>query len=209
MKKIFTFILLSIVSYAVMVVGRLQEHPVLMYLGVVVGGALALGFLVWLVRMTAKFVGWAFTSVLYLLSAMAVLGILSWKGVIPGIVGFGAGAFLGGCLLLVLVRRLGRWAQKSIIGGEVFSFASGYQIKSYICRDTIVDRETAITINVDFKNIVLVLKELGFPAVEAKKAATYALAELPSDLSLDDRIKEAIKFLGSKDTVEIYKAQRN
>lgn len=209
MKRILAFILIAIASYASMVVGKLQEHPFWLYLGMVVAGMLALGLVVWLVKLTAKFIGWALTSVLYLVGAMAVIGLLSWYGKIPTIAGFGAGVLLSGCLLLTFMRRLAKWAQTSMFFGEVFQFLSAYQIRSYIHNDTLVPKEQQINLTLDFKNIVVVLKQLGFPTSEAKEAATYVFSELPSDTSQNDRIREAIKFLGSKDTVEVYRASQN
>lgn len=203
MRRVLGFIALAIGSYASMAWGALQEHPFILYAGMTVAGMLALGMVVWLLRLTARFMGWAMTSVLYLGGALAVIGLLSYHEVIPAIAGFGAGAFLSACLLLVFMRRLARWGMKSLIGGEVFSFASGYQIKSYIGRDTIIEKDTAITLNVDFKNIVLVLKELGYDGEERKQAAIYALEHSPANEPIEDKIKTALSYFANKEELAV------
>lgn len=209
MKKVFWLILISIASYVSMVVGRMNDYPILVYLGVAIGCALALGLVVWLLKMTAKFVGWATTSLLYLFMALVIMGFLVWYDVVPAFVCYIMGVVFSACLALTFIRRLARWAQKSMVGGEIFSFLSNYQIRSFIKDDTLIPKETQVNLSLDYKNIIVVLKDLGFNTSSAKDAATYVVSELPANASFEDRVREAIKYLGDNGSVEIYKARQN
>jgi hypothetical protein len=84
-----------------------------------------------------------------------------------------------------------------MIFGEIFSFLTGYQVKNYVARQTIVPKEDKEAESADRKNIILVLhQELGFTTTEAKRAADYAVSQMPLDASLEDKIKTALQFSG-------------
>jgi hypothetical protein len=73
-----------------------------------------------------------------------------------------------------------------------------------------IDKEIQINLNVDYKNLVLVMREqLGFSAVEAKEAARYAVAELPMDSPFESMLQEAVKFLGQENNKILYTKARN
>lgn len=201
MKRFLTFLLIAIASYISMVIGKLQEHPFLLYLGVVVGGMLALGLVVWLVKLTAKFIGWAMASVLYLVSGLAVTGLLTWNNVIPSFAGFIIAVVFSTTLSIILIRRLAKWAQKSLLGGELFSFISNYQLKSFIHKDTIIDKDTVITYNIDYKNVVVVLRTLDYSKADASEAAKYAIQEVPIDQPIEAKVKKALNYLANRETL--------
>lgn len=203
MKRILMLVLAAVASYAAMVIGKLQEHPVLLYLGMTLAAMLVLGLMVWLAKLVARFIGWAMTSAVYLTAGLGIVGLLSWNDLIPNIIGYSVAMVFSTALCLVFIRRLARWAQKSLLWGEVFSFVSNYQLKSYINRDKIVDRETAITYNVDYKNIVVVLRSMDIGKEEAKEAAVYAIEQAPAEQPIEAKIKLALKYIANRDELAV------
>lgn len=194
-RRILGIIVVAIGSYIAVAVGILQDHTVLLYSGMVVAGILTLGLVVWLVKVTARFIGWAFTSVLYLMAAMAIVGYVTWQGMIPAFAGFMLGCLLGVCLVMVIIRRLAKWAQNSILWSEVYSFLSAYEIRSFLVKDTIVDRDTNYSMTVDFKNVVLVLRDMQFSKAEARDAAMFACEKTGVNEPIEAKIQKALYYL--------------
>jgi hypothetical protein len=112
-------------------------------------------------------------------------------------VGYYAGLALGACLLIICLRTLGKRAQTSTIFGEVFSFITGYQLRAYIDRQTIISKEDKAIVNNDYKNIILILnQQMGYTKKEAKELAEYAIENTPLESSIEDKIKQALQYQG-------------
>jgi hypothetical protein len=193
-KRILAFIVIALVSYGTMICGKLGEHPVLLYIGMIIGGALALGFIVWLMKLMARFMGWAMTSALYLASAITIMGLLAWYEVIPTFAGVMASFGLSILLVVMIIRKLANWAQKSVVGSEVFSWVSGYEIKNIIQKDKILDKDTVIELNAEIKNLIAVLRGLQYNKTDAKEAAIYVVQQYPQE-PMDSKIIRAVQYL--------------
>ena len=115
---------------------------------------------------------------------------------------------MGIAFFLIVFRKLAQWAQTSMIFGEVFQFASNYKIRSYLTDGSLIDKKDAQVINIDFKNVTLVLRQMGYPNDEAKEAATYALAETQVDTPLEEKVKKALSYF-DQNSAEIYNARNN
>lgn len=208
MKKALSLFMVLVLSYVALAVAVVQGWQTVKVVSMVFAVAVSLAILLEIVKLIGFFISNSASSILYVLVALGLVGVLSWYGEVPVFAGYATGTTLGAVLLLLMIRKLAKWAQRSVVGGEVFGFMSNYEIRSYISKGTIVPKEQQINLTLDYRNIIVVLKSLGFQANEAKDAAQYVLSELP-DASQDDKIREAIKFLGNKGSVEIYKNRRN
>lgn len=210
MKRALTLILLLIISYAVVVSGRIQEIDAIWYAGLVFGCAVALVIILALFKMMCRFMSRSLTSMLFTFTALAIVGVLSWFGKINAFVGYATGMVFGIALFWVFFRKLAGWAQRSMLFGEVFQFTSGYKIRSYLTKDTLIPKETAVTLNVDFKNLTLILREqLGYPASDAKEAAAYAIEETKADDTIEEKVKKALSYLDTEHGEKVYNVSRN
>lgn len=210
MKRALTLIILLILSYAVVVSGRIQEIEAIWYSGLVFGCAVVLVIILALFKMMCRFMSRSLTSMLFTFTALAIVGVLSWFGKINAFVGYATGMVFGIAFFWVFFRKLAGWAQRSMLFGEVFQFTSGYKIRSYLTKETLVPKEVAMTLNVDFKNITLLLREqMGYPATEAKEAAAYAIEETSADATIEEKVKAALKYMDGEHVVEIDKARSN
>jgi len=204
LKRIFILVGTAIASYISIVYGYLENHPLVLYIGIAVACIIGLGILVWLMKKTAQFIGWAFSSMLYVLISLVIVGVLLWNDVIPAFAGYISAILLSVFLIVSLVRNLSRWAQRSIIGGEIFAFLSNYQIRSYLDRGgrTLVDKDAAYAYNEDYKNIVYILRGLKYTKSEAQDAAVYAVRETLINQSIEDKVRVALNYLAeSKSTI--------
>lgn len=201
LRRIFIIVGTAIASYISIAVGVLQEHPFWMYLGIVVGAILGIGIVVWLMKLTARFIGWAMSSALYTTLALTIVGLLIWNDVIPAFAGYVTAILLSAFLVLSIVRNISRWAQSSIIGGEIFSFISNYKIRSYILGNNVIDKETAYTYNEDYHNIITILRGLKYTKIESQDAARYAVTNTYVNQSIEDKVRIALNYLASKQDV--------
>lgn len=208
MKKALTLVLLLILSYVVVVVGRINEWQAVWYAGLGFGAAVLLAMVIGAIKLAGKFVSESVSSAFFVLVALGIVGVLSWQSIIPAFLGYAVGTALGIALVLILFRKLAQWAQKSMLFGEVFQFASNYKIRSYLADDSLIDKRDAQVINIDFKNITLVLKQLGYPNQEAEEAANFAMTETQVNTPIEDKVKKALSYF-EKDSVEIFKARSN
>ncbi len=210
MKRALTLIVLLIISYAVVVSGRIQEIEAIWYSGLVFGCAVVLVIILALFKMACRFLSRSLTSMLFTFTALVIVGLLSWFGKINAFVGYATGMVFGVALFWVFFRKLAGWAQRSMLFGEVFQFASNYKIRSYLTKETLVPKEVAMTLNVDFKNITLLLREqMGYPAIEAKEAAAYAIEETESDATIEDKVKKALNYLDTENGEKVYNVSKN
>ncbi len=208
MKKALTLIFLLILSYTAVAVGRVNEIQPLWYAGLGFGAAVLLAMVIGVIKMTGRFMSQSVSSGFFVTVALAIVGVLSWQSVIPAFLGYSVGTILGICLFMIVFRKLAQWAQTSMIFGEVFQFVSAYQVRSYLTKETLVEKQDMQVINIDFKNVCLVLKQMGYQAGEAKEAATYALAESTSKEPLEDKIKRALQYFG-ENSVEMCRNREN
>lgn len=203
MRKVLAGLGVLVGSYISCIVGWANDNPFWAWLGLIVAGMLALALLVWIATKIAECLGWALTNALYLVVALSVTGLLAWHAIVPAFVGYSLGALFGVCLFLTMFRMVGRNAQYSIMIGEVFSFLSAYRIRSYLTHEsedrppTLIDKRTAINITVDMKNLVLVLKELGYTNTIARDVAGHTLSTVEPGTSFEDKVRAALAYIGS------------
>lgn len=202
MRKAISLIATLILSYTATAVGLVAEFagqpwgtPVKIF-GVVFGAAATLATILELIKLLGVFISTQLSSILFMSSSLAIIGWLISIGEISGWLSFGLAGGFGMVWSLLVIRLLARYAQFSVIFGELFALASGYQIRHYIGKKgLLVDEDEHIQVNlIDLRNVTLCVKELGFPAREAKTAAEYACLEYP-DSPLEDKVKYALKSL--------------
>lgn len=148
-----------------------------------------------LLRLLSKVIGKGFTAIIFASLCLTALGFLSANAIVSSIVTFSIGVPLSSILFCLVLRKIGKTAEKSIIASEIFSFITNYRIKSVIADKNIVAKEVKLGNDNDFKNIILVLhSEMGFTKKEAKTAAEFAMEQLP-DAPVQDKIKKALQYL--------------
>src|SRR4030042_6901088 len=182
MKNVLSYSALFVIAFIISLIGSFQENQVLIYGGVALAGFLILSIALYLFKFLAKLIGKSLSSSLYLCALAAIVALLSIHSLISPVIALSSGAVIGIMMILITIRVLGRKALTSVIFGEVFGFLTGYQLKAYIARRTILtDEQKSIETN-DYKNIILVLKEMGFKKEEQKELARFAVDESPLDL---------------------------
>ena len=196
MRKILTAALIALSSFITILVGQAQEHPVLLYTGIIIGGFLVLALAIYLIKFVAKTIGGTFTSFFSLLALGSIVFVLVWHGIASPVIGYISGILIGISISMSVLRWLGKKAQKSMVMGEVFSFMTSYQLKAYLARESVIAKEDKDLENNDKKNIIVVLKEVGFTKKEASEAAEHAITQAPLEASLDDKVKLALSFIG-------------
>lgn len=199
MKRIISLVAVFLTSLVTMLIGQAREHPALVYAGVIIGSLLALSLLAWVIKWLCKLIGKNITSALFLTLASATLVILAVYGIINSLTSIISGTVLGILLITVFIRWLSKLAQKSMMFGEVFSFFTGYELKGFIEHKTLVSKESKVSEDNEYKNIVAVLKSSGLSSGEAKSAANYALSMTDEDDSLEEKIKLAFQYQGKND----------
>jgi hypothetical protein len=196
MKRAIILVILLFTGLVVAITGYIKHNPITLDIGLVLMGGIVLAVLVAILKAVWSFVINSITSVLFIGIALIALGIMSWFARVNAFIGFATGLGLGTIFIWLLFRRLGKWAQTSLIGGAFFSFVSAYKISTYPLTREPSERDAKTVYNTDYKSIVLVLKEQGFPATKAKEAANYAITQVPNELPLEEKIREALRFLG-------------
>jgi len=178
-------------------VGAIQEHPVIMWGGIIAGGLLVVAVVLWLIKKSGHAIFTTLTSSLFLFVAAVVCGFLAYHSVINSLAGYIAGFVIAGGLTFLLYRRIGKSAQRSMVWGELFTFLTGYEVRAVIHRNTVVDKEERQNEKAEFNNIVVVLKDnYQLKAKEAKEAATYALNNA-GDAPLEEKIRLAFQYHGN------------
>lgn len=196
MKRAIILIILLFTGFVVAITGYIKNSPIALDIGLVLMGGIVIVVLVAILKAMWSFVINSITSVLFIGIALVTLGIMSWFARVNAFVGFATGLGLGTILTWLLFRRLGKWAQTSLIGGALFSFISAYKISVYPLTRETAEGDAKTVYNTDYKSIVLVLKQEGFPAIKAKEAANYALSQVSDDSPLEEKMREAFRFLG-------------
>lgn len=207
MKRLLGAISLIVTGFILSAVGYFLKHPALMFIAILFGSMVALALIVWGTRWLAKFVGKSIISLLYILSAIVIVGILSWKHIINTPIGYCFGIVLGGLLIIVLFRKIASKAQKSVFIGDIFAFVSGYKIHSYIEDNYLIDKSKRITENIDFRNLQAVLNSLGYTNKESKDGSLYAIKVCNLDASMEEKIKSALSYLTNPN--RIYSNSKN
>ena len=154
-KQVLTLAIIFFVSSMTAIIGQMQEYPVVLYIGMIMGGLVALAVVIGLAKIVCRFIGKSLTSILFIFASLIIVGLLSHYNIINSIIGFSAGLCLGMMFLLLILRKLAKKAHTSLILGEIFTFLSSYEIRNYISKDRIIERETHVTNNSDYKNIIL------------------------------------------------------
>ncbi len=197
MRRVLTFIALAITSLIITAWGEIQQHPAVMYAGIIIGGFIGLAIVVFIIKWLWRLIGKSLTSTLFLLLSGAIIYTLAWHEILSPVISLVLGVSVGFMLLLVLIRSLGKYAQTSMIFGEIFSFFTGYQLKSYLTRESIMSAEEREVERNDYKNIqVILVQNLGFDKKEAKEAAAYVIENTPLEASIEDKIQTALKYCG-------------
>lgn len=179
-------------------VGAIQEHPAIMWGGMIVGSLLVIAVILWLIKKSGRAIFTTLTSSLFLIAAAVACGFLAYNGVINSMAGYISGFLIACSLTFVLYRRIGKSAQRSMVWGELFTFLTGYEVRAVIHRNTVVDKEERQNEKAEFNNIVVVLKDsYQLKATEAKEAAAYALNHANGDAPLEEKIRLAFQYHGN------------
>ena len=148
-----------------------------------------------LLRLLAKVIGKGFTAIIFMTLCLTALGFMSAHDVVNSMVSFSVGVQLSIFTFCLILRKIGKSAEKSLIASEILSFFTNYKIKSVISDNNIMPKEVKLASDNDFKNIILVLhSEMGFTKIEAKTAAEFAMEQLPT-APVQDKIKKALQYL--------------
>ena len=103
------------------------------------------------------------------------------------------GIVAGFLLAISLLRNLGKWAQKSVMFGEMFSFITSYKIKSYLEKDRIIPVEDKLDLEKERGDLIATLINLDYSPKDSKQMADYAMKEIPN-ANIEDKLKRALQF---------------
>lgn len=197
MKRLLTIALIIIGSIIFTAWGKAQENPAILYTGLAIGILLTLVLTVYLIKTLLKLTKYSFASLLFVLLSGIILYALSRQNVITPVISYFTGIALGVLLLLVIMRWIARKSHTSLLFGEVFAFATGYQVKAFVRHDRIAGKDECESENNDIKNIILVLhQQFGYSRKEAEAAAEYAVNETEMSAPLEDKIYKAAQYHG-------------
>jgi len=197
MKRILSFLAITVASVVIMIVGQAQEHKALLYIGVVIGGLVGLAIIVYLVKFLCRTIGSSITSTVFLIACGIVVTVLIAQGIISTAVAYPTGIFLGFMLSASIIRAIAKRAESSFLFGDMFAWASGYQIRAYIKHNALTPKTEAINEHNDYKNLVHILKRsLGLSKIDAEKAAEYAVMITPVNASIEDKLQSALQYHG-------------
>ena len=208
MKTLKTFVglfVISAVSVGLVILMGWNKYPAVDKIMMILGGIIVLSIIAWALKFVAKYIGNLTTSILFVTLSLVVVGILSASNIIPAIASYSVGTCLGGVLFCLVLRKVGKLAEKYVIAGEIFTFLTSYGIKGFVVNKELVEKETKLVSDADYKNIILILKsEMGFTKTEAQKAADYAMKQLP-EAPLKDKIQTALQYLDKNTELEVVK----
>lgn len=196
MRRIIAPVLTAIGSIVTTIIGAIQNNPILIHVGIIIGGFLTLCLLTWAIKKLFSLVKVNLSSSIFLTLVSITLFVLAWYGFINTMTALSGGIVVGLLMLLTFVRFISRHAQSSMFFGEIFSFFTGYQVRAFIERKSIISKESRTEEHNDYKNIIAVLRSSGLGSHEAKSAADYAIAITDDDDSLDDKITKAFQYHG-------------
>lgn len=197
MKRVLTFALLLAISLALAIIGQFQNHPALVYIGMSMGALIILSLIVYLIKFLFHFIGINVSSFVFMLVLGGIAGVLIWHGFTSPFMGYVIGVAVGLFLTIFTLRKIGVLAQTSTIFGEVFGFLTGYKVKAYVARQSIISKDDMDDEHADRQNIVLILnQQLGFSKRESRELAEYAIEHAPN-ASIEDKVKSALQYKGS------------
>ena len=109
-----------------------------------------------------------------------------------------AGFLFGMVLTFAIIRRIGKSSRNSKESFYWFRIITSYKPHIYIVTkpdDSRVDRKK-VDNTADYQDIMLALKgQFKFSPSQAKEATEYAMEKIPFN-PLEDKIKEALSYLG-------------
>ena len=199
MKKIITTTALTggIFAFFTMINNYLTSHPNVKMALIILGGFLALALAVWFFKKLCRLIGSSMTSTIFLLALGATTYFLLKYHIVNPFIGYYGGLGIGLLFGITCIRWLGKKAETSLIIGEIFGFFTNYKLKTFIERETIVTKETKRIEHDDYDNIVQVLvDQMKFVRKEAKEAAQYVIDNFPTEIPLEDKIREALRYQG-------------
>lgn len=197
MKRLLSFVAITISSVVLMIVGQAQEHQSLVYIGVVIGGLLGITLIVHLGKFLCRIIGSHLTSTAFLIACAITITILTAQGIISIAIAYPAGIAIGFMLSIAIIRAVAKRAETSFLFGDMFSWATGYEIRAYIRNDVLTAKQDAVSDHNDFKNISHILqRSLGLSKNDAEKAAEYAVMITPTNAPIEDKIQSALQFHG-------------
>lgn len=194
MKNILITLALLIGTILTSAYTNLRHHPVWFYSLIIIIGFLSLAFVTMVLKKILHTIQVSLISTLFICMATIILVVLAHYKVVSLIVGSLTGIVAGFLLAVSLIRNLGKWAQKSVVFGEAFSFITSYRIKSYLDGNKIVPKEEKINTEIDRNNLIEGLKNMGYTKKEAELAADFALDELPASASDEDKAIKALQY---------------
>jgi hypothetical protein len=197
MKRILRIIAVIIGALIFTVWGNIQEHPAIMYIGIIIGCFLGIALTAFIFKSLWKLIGVSITSIFFLVLISGILFTLSWHGIINSALSYGIGIIIGLLLILIVIRWLASKSYNSILFGEIFGFITGYKLKAFVSKGKLDTKENLVSENNDYNNIKLILiKQMGFSKKEAIEATDYAVENVPLDASIEDKIKQALQYQG-------------
>jgi aspartokinase len=114
------------------------------------------------------------------------------------LVAYIVGVALGATFVILLVRKIGRKSQKSIVWAEIFRKVTKHRATVYnISRQPYNVSVTVEGDGDDYQNLMDILtRQLHFPKSSAEEASKHAL-KIAKDKPLQDKVTEALKYLDS------------
>ncbi len=132
--------------------------------------------------------------ILIISSVLMLTGTIIWFMNTNLFIGFATGLGLGIVFIWLLLRKLGESAQTSVIAEELISRLLSYEASPYV----IISHRTPEKGNgTDRKDIITALKGMGFTSTQAQEAADHALDTVSDDSPFEEKMREALKYLGN------------
>jgi hypothetical protein len=198
MKNILITIALLIGTILTTAFTKIQQHPALFYTVIIVVGFLSLALVIMVLKRILHTIQVSLISTLFISTATIILIVLAHYKVLNSIVGVLTGITAGFLMAVSLLRNLGRWAQKSVMFGEVFSFITSYRVKGYIDGNRIIPEEDKLNFDKERGDLIAILMNLKYSSKEAKERADYAFAEVPN-ANFEDKVKRALQYNENSD----------
>ncbi len=197
MKLIISLITLAFGFWGLLTWQVFVNHPNWFWGGLAIFGVLALGVAVWVARKVAKFIGWSFSNCIYLCVAIIILGVLSFKSIIPSFAGVISAVLLSGLFVVTVIRIISSKAHTSLIWAEVFVWLTGYKLRNIIQDNELVKVEKAVKEKSNRETIVGALRQLEYLKKDSEEAADHAIEEMP-DETIENQVKCALNYLSSE-----------
>ncbi len=134
-------------------------------------------------------------SMLTISISLTIIGLAMWFLSPSSLFGYIIGVAFGILLMLSVIRKLGRKSQYSTVATKLFYRLTKYRARFYTIERTPHNIVVKVYGDDDSMNLMDILKnQMGFPVERVKDAIKHAV-EVASDKPLEERLREALKFL--------------